>query len=311
MIEDVILHILFFVNDNFSEINVSELIKIMKNNINNLYLINKLFYKCCQKRFDDPFFKKLLFKKFIHTSNLQQTLQKQKLLNEKLDYKNIYSHINHYFYLELQKQQLINKKIKLAICGDGGCGKTSIICQFIFKEFHAEYDPTLYDCLDGSINLNDTLNLNVTIFDQVGMEEWIELRYNWMRNTDAFIIVCNLTNEETLSGVYESLRDINISKNLKSVPIVIVGNKLDLLKQKNERKITKEKINETVIRIENNDFIEPIYIETSAKERINVEEIFIQVVLLKLWNEMNGEEIVKKYLKGDNIFKEQSKCIVM
>ena len=49
---------------------------------------------------------------------------------------------------------------------------------------------------------------------------------SYVRRTDACLMVCDLTNEESLRSIRKWIRDLN---NQIQMPVVIIGNKSDLV----------------------------------------------------------------------------------
>ncbi|KAL9647515.1 hypothetical protein ABK040_006874 [Willaertia magna] len=139
--------------------------------------------------------------------------------------------------------------------------------------------------------------------------------------TNGMLYVCDLTNKQTLKDMEESFEWFKRIKDdeRNDLPIVIVGNKLDLIEQdEKKREITKEMISEIIEKVSKNSILKPIYIETSAKTGENIEEAFCEAIRLTLCSYFNWNDIVEKILlNGDceTVFKEleikSNKCILM
>ncbi|KAL9655337.1 hypothetical protein ABK040_011178 [Willaertia magna] len=131
----------------------------------------------------------------------------------------------------------------------------------------------------------------------------------------SIIDFCDLTNIETLKEVELSIEFYYKVKNNYNIPIVIVGNKLDLIENKEKgREITKEMIDELIERVCKESNLKPIYFETSAKTKFNIDKVFFEVIKLFEYSICDWYNVVTRLLNYENIFlefKSNKKCIVM
>ncbi|XP_035204911.1 ras-related protein Rab-10-like isoform X2 [Stegodyphus dumicola] len=88
------------------------------------------------------------------------------------------------------------------------------------------------------------------------------------RNTDGIILVCDLTNAKSFLGLDSWLADV---KNYcdDDVPVIIAGNKMD---EANKRAVTQKMIRDFA----NEEKYQ--FLETSAKDNINVELVFFSLL---------------------------------
>jgi len=100
-------------------------------------------------------------------------------------------------------------------------------------------------------------------------EEFSSMQDQWMREGKGFMLVYNITSRTTFEEVNLLYEKILRSKDKEKVPMVLVGNKCDLSK---ERQVSKEEGQKLAA-----SWGCPFF-ETSAKEKINNEECFFQVV---------------------------------
>eukprot|EP00761_Pharyngomonas_kirbyi_P011387 gb/GECH01011412.1/.p1 GENE.gb/GECH01011412.1/~~gb/GECH01011412.1/.p1 ORF type:complete len:223 (+),score=54.70 gb/GECH01011412.1/:1-669(+) len=161
---------------------------------------------------------------------------------------------------------------KLIIMGPGGVGKSALTLQYTQGSFFERYDPTIEDSyrkvadIDGSARMLD-------IIDTAGQEQFQSLRYNYMRSGQGFLLVYSITDP----GSFDEVSELHklIVENRQEVepiepPVVLVGNKSDL---EEERAVTYEEGKELSDEWNRSDFL-----ETSAKERVNVDEAFESLV---------------------------------
>ena len=117
----------------------------------------------------------------------------------------------------------------------------------------------------------DGENCRLEVLDTAGSEEFSVSRDQLMARCEGFLIIYSITSTESLSEV-SRLREFQILRVKESeeyIPIIIVGNKADLEK---ERKVSTK---------EGEDLAKSLgclFMETSAKTRMNAEEVFFRLV---------------------------------
>uniref|UniRef100_A0A7S0PWI9 Ras protein n=1 Tax=Coccolithus braarudii TaxID=221442 RepID=A0A7S0PWI9_9EUKA len=157
---------------------------------------------------------------------------------------------------------------KLVIVGGGGVGKSALTIQLIQNHFIDEYDPTIEDSYRKQVTIDDETCL-LDILDTAGQEEYSAMRDQYMRNGQGFLCVYSLTNRSSFEEVAAFREQILRVKDAEEVPMVIVGNKLDLA---SERVVTTKEGQDIAA-----SFGCP-FMETSAKSRIRVEDAFYELV---------------------------------
>ncbi|KAL9650702.1 hypothetical protein ABK040_001758 [Willaertia magna] len=167
-------------------------------------------------------------------------------------------------------------KQKIVVLGAGGVGKSAIILQFIQSVFMEIYDPTLEDSYKKEVSV-DGVPLTLDILDTAGQEELTSLRDSYVKNGEGFLLVYSITSEQSFHEIHEILDQIIRAKDLPieegeeyklgaTLPIVVVGNKIDL---ENERRVPLSSLQQL-----GEKFGIRVY-ETSAKYKTNVEETFM------------------------------------
>ncbi|KAG1116936.1 hypothetical protein G6F42_013565 [Rhizopus arrhizus] len=108
------------------------------------------------------------------------------------------------------------------------------------------------------------------ILDTAGTEQFTAMRDLYMKNGQGFVLVFSITSQVTLTDLHEIREQILRVKGTENVPMVLVGNKCDL---ENERMVPREK----GMALSQQWGGKPFY-ETSARFKINVDEVFYDVV---------------------------------
>ncbi|XP_038151360.1 ras-like protein family member 10A [Cyprinodon tularosa] len=132
--------------------------------------------------------------------------------------------------------------LSIAVIGAPGVGKTSIIRQFIYNDFSEAYTPTRsrYVYRPSAIlngNMYDLKILDVppiSSFPASASQEWLDLRCRGVRNANAYILVYDICCVESFEYVKMIKQQIveNREGSSSEVPILVVGNKRDLQRQR-------------------------------------------------------------------------------
>jgi len=159
---------------------------------------------------------------------------------------------------------------KLVTVGGGGVGKSALTLQFIQGKFISEYEPTVEDNYRKQYEI-DNRTCMLDVLDTAGQEEYATMRDHYMSDGEGFLCVYSITSAESFAQLKELLEAILRVKDVDAgdVPMVIVGNKIDLEKDRVVVRSDAEALAK--------EYGAP-HFETSAKTRINVEESYFQLV---------------------------------
>jgi len=158
---------------------------------------------------------------------------------------------------------------KVVLTGDYSVGKTSLILRFVENKFGKDYISTLGVQISKKIvHLNDTTKMNFIVWDIAGqIQQMATYRSRFYNGANAALIVIDRTRAGNLDSVEKWYKDINKSLQ-RNIPIVIVGNKSDLV---DEIVISEEEIRDIAKKF---DFH---YILTSAKTGEHVSDAFLYI----------------------------------
>ncbi|KAF2629880.1 ras-domain-containing protein [Macroventuria anomochaeta] len=165
-------------------------------------------------------------------------------------------------------------RITITICGDGGCGKSSITLRLVRSEWTSDYDPTIEDSYSVTRAV-DGHSYYLMLTDTAGQEEYRGLWAASNLQSDAFLLVYDITSPNSLDALDYFIEMIDMETenrldNGKVPPVKIVaGNKCDL---QSMRAIEAKKGLEWA-RKRGCGFM-----ETSAREMVNIEETFALLV---------------------------------
>ncbi|CAF1002441.1 unnamed protein product [Adineta steineri] len=157
---------------------------------------------------------------------------------------------------------------KIIVLGSGGVGKSAITIQFVKSFFFSDYDPTIEDSYVKQCLIDNQI-AQLEILDSAGQEEFKPMRDQYVRVGEGFLLVFSLTDRRSLEECYKLHRDILRIKETDNVPILLIGNKLDI----------RQNGMDTYVHAAATNMHIP-YFETSARTRHNIDEIFIELVRL-------------------------------
>ncbi|KAF7191604.1 Ras-like protein 1 [Pseudocercospora fuligena] len=165
-------------------------------------------------------------------------------------------------------------RITITICGDGGCGKSSITLRLVRSQWTHEYDPTIEDSYSVTRSVDgSTYSLELT--DTAGQEEYRGLWSGSNLRSDAFLLVYDITQANSLQSLeyfnqlIDQEREIRLSKGQVLPVCLVAGNKCDL------QGIRQVGAREGLEWARNRGYG---FMETSAREMVNIEETFALLV---------------------------------
>lgn len=154
------------------------------------------------------------------------------------------------------------------VLGSGGVGKSALTVQFVSGHFMEKYDPTIEDFYRKEIEVDHTPCV-LEILDTAGTEQFASMRDLYIKNGQGFIVAYSLTNHQTFQDIKTMRDQITRVKGTERVPILLVGNKVDLECQ---REVP------TVEGMALAQLWGCSFVESSAKNKTNVNEVFAEIV---------------------------------
>ncbi|KAI4833366.1 hypothetical protein KUCAC02_016274 [Chaenocephalus aceratus] len=159
--------------------------------------------------------------------------------------------------------------VRLVFLGAAGVGKTALIQRFLKDTFEPKHKRTVEEMHSKEYDIGG-VKISVEILDTSGSYSFPAMRKLSIQNSDAFALVYAVDDPESLEAVKILRDEILEIKEDKYTPIVVVGNKVDRVK---ERQVSNEDVLSTVEMDWNNS-----YLEASAKENANVVEVFKELL---------------------------------
>ena len=185
-----------------------------------------------------------------------------------------------------------DKSCQILLIGDSLVGKTCLIQRYVNGTFKDDYISTVGLDYHTKLEIINNLNVSVKLWDTVGQERFKALTASFFRNAEGVVIAYDVTNSESFDNLkfwISSIKTNLFEKNI-FIPIIIIGNKIDL---EDMREITKDVASAFA---KENKFK---YFETSAKTGEGVDDAFRDLVNQVLANLDKNEEgtIERKSIK--------------
>jgi small GTP-binding protein len=156
-------------------------------------------------------------------------------------------------------------QFRLLIVGESGVGKSCILLRFADDMFESDCLSTIgVDFKVRELDLEGR-RVKLQIWDSAGQERFRNITSSYYRNASAVIIVYDVTSQDSFDKVAGWIDEV---RRHIQVPLLIVGNKCDLVER---RQVTTEAGTEFAQRQG------LIFMETSAKVNTNIEEAFRQL----------------------------------
>jgi len=170
---------------------------------------------------------------------------------------------------------------KIVLIGDGAVGKTSLRKRWMGEAFEVNYIFTIgCDFAIKEIQFDRDIKVKLQIWDLGGQPHFKEVRKAFYVGASGGIVLYDITNRESFENVRMWIAEL-IKHTGKKVPVVIVGNKIDLRANEGNYISTLEglKLKRKIVK----EFgIKALFSETSAKTGENVDKVFRGITALLL-----------------------------
>ncbi|KAI1285706.1 Ras-related protein Rab-5B [Halotydeus destructor] len=158
-------------------------------------------------------------------------------------------------------------QFKLVLLGESAVGKSSLVLRFVKGQFHEYQESTI-----GAAFLTQTLCLDDTtvkfeIWDTAGQERYHSLAPMYYRGAQAAIVVYDITNQDTFSRAKTWVKELQRQAS-PNIVIALAGNKADLSAKR------AVETDEAQAYADENGLL---FMETSAKTAMNVNDIFLAI----------------------------------
>uniref|UniRef100_A0A3P9LST7 RAB31, member RAS onco family n=1 Tax=Oryzias latipes TaxID=8090 RepID=A0A3P9LST7_ORYLA len=159
------------------------------------------------------------------------------------------------------------RELKVCLLGDTGVGKSSIVCRFVQDHFDHNISPTIgASFLTKTVPCGNELH-KFLIWDTAGQERFHSLAPMYYRGSAAAVIVYDITKLDSFQTLKKWVKELK-EHGPEDIVVAIAGNKNDL---GDIREVPMKEAKEFA------ESIAAIFIETSARNAVNVEELFQKI----------------------------------
>ncbi len=153
-------------------------------------------------------------------------------------------------------------KFKVCLFGPGNVGKTSLLIRYIKDFFNSDLKKTIGSSFLIKDVVIDEVDVRLLLWDIGGQEQFAKLRTIYFKGSNAAFGVFDVSDPQSLLKLPGWISSIKKTVK-KSIPMIIVGNKIDL-----ERQVERQEAEDLAKRLNCE------YLETSAKTGEKVEFAF-------------------------------------
>ncbi|KAM5532905.1 hypothetical protein V8D89_013457 [Ganoderma adspersum] len=186
------------------------------------------------------------------------------------------------------RQRAVQRKV--VVCGDGACGKTSLLNVFTRGWFSAVYEPTVFENYVHDLYVDDQL-VELSLWDTAGQEEFDRLRSLSYAETHVIMLCFSVDNPTSLENV-EGKWIPEILEYCPGVKLVLVALKCDL-REDQETQARLARYNMRTVQYEEGLTVArriraSRYLECSAKHNRGVHEVFHESARVSLSTRAKG-----------------------
>ncbi|KAG0439166.1 Ras-related protein Rab-13 [Dictyocoela muelleri] len=164
---------------------------------------------------------------------------------------------------------------KILILGESSVGKTSILCRFKDDVFRYSRMNTIgIDFVSKTIDINNK-PVKLQIWDTAGQERFHSITKGYYRNANGIFLVFSMTDDRSFECIDRWYSEIK-SEVSNSIPIFLVGNKVDMINDETKLNVYKKKA----------DLMNIKYYQTSAYSGKNIDKLFIDMAkeMINMYN---------------------------
>ena len=244
------------------------------------------------------------------TNKDSQNISRRERTSSELNFNNlILKNKNYKIEILDEYHKKYDLNFKIILIGNIGVGKSCLSLKATKGIFLEEYISTIgFEFYCFNVKVNEKI-IKLQIWDTCGQEAYRSLIKNFYRNASLAIVVYSVEDLQSFNDIDIWLKQVK-TYGTSSCKIFLIGNKID----------TENRNVSTEMGIKcKNDFFFDCFMETSAKDGINIKELFIncatilyeenQSLIESFNNKENKDNIPQRFtLDKSDIYEEKEQC---
>jgi len=119
---------------------------------------------------------------------------------------------------------------KIVVIGPEQVGKTTLVNMYCYGTFQENYKPTIgISIIEKNLQISRDFNLAFHILDLGGLKSFAKIRRFYYRYSNAILLLFDYERIETFNNIVEWIEESRQFASDESVPIILIGNKIDLI----------------------------------------------------------------------------------
>ncbi|ELP87531.1 rab17, putative [Entamoeba invadens IP1] len=125
-------------------------------------------------------------------------------------------------------------RMKVLVVGGPASGKTSMIHQFCDGAFEEIYQPTIGVEFSSKFVTYEGRQVEIRLWDVAGQDYYAAMTRVYFSGAISALVVCDITSKDSIEAVvkWKANIDDRVLFNEQKIPVILVGNKSDLLNEK-------------------------------------------------------------------------------
>jgi small GTP-binding protein len=179
---------------------------------------------------------------------------------------------------------MVTALFKVVLMGDGSVGKTSLRRTYMGEGFRAQYMITIgADFAVKKMQLEGGHDVSIQIWDLAGQEHFKSVRTTFYKGAQGALAVYSTVERTSFDNIKNWLEECWGNAG-KKIPVVLIGNKIDLRAQFIDNPVMAQTIVKTeegqgLAKFISDQGSHSSFIETSAKTGENVEAAFLELAI--------------------------------
>jgi len=159
---------------------------------------------------------------------------------------------------------------KIVIVGSEAVGKSTLVEMYSKGKFEEIYKPTIgVSIKEKKLQISKDYNLFLYLLDLGGLKSFAKIRKFYYNYSDAVLILFDYAKMETFNKISYWIEESRHFVKDKSIPIVLIGNKIDLAENREDIKIKAKNLA---------DQYNIPFFETSAYTGEGIDELFTYII---------------------------------